>query len=62
MGHPRCVLGTRKKAIQSLRLRLHSSFRQSGIRLLPDFCGTVETVPFRFMPQKNVLHAAIMMR
>jgi hypothetical protein len=41
------LLVTEKKAIQSLRLRLHSGLRQSGAGLRPGFYGTVGTVPFR---------------
>jgi hypothetical protein len=43
-----------KKAIQSFRLRLHSSLRQSGTSFQLDLCGPAEAVPFRFGPQHSI--------
>jgi hypothetical protein len=36
-----------KKAIQSLRLRLHSGLRQQGVGLWSGVCGMAEAMPFR---------------
>jgi hypothetical protein len=41
------VWGTRKKAIQSLRLRLHSGLRQLGGVFDAGVNGTAEAVPLR---------------
>jgi hypothetical protein len=51
-----------KKAIQSLRLRLRFSLRQSGKGLWSGFYGTVETVPFRFRVSTNCLHSSTLLQ